>query len=98
MAQITLKSHALSARPLMRLTPQELDHIALLARLHLSPQEREREANELSHILEHFEVLKSLDTSDVPPTDHVLPVANVLRDDVPRPCLSPEEALQNAPE
>ena len=82
----------------MRLTPEEVDHIALLARLDLSEQERERAATELSQILEYFEKLNELDTSDVEPTDHVLPMQNVLRPDTARPGLSTEAALQNAPE
>jgi aspartyl-tRNA(Asn)/glutamyl-tRNA(Gln) amidotransferase subunit C len=82
----------------MRLTSEEVDHIALLARLDLSPAEREREANELSQILGYFEKLKELDTEDVEPTSHVMPVVNVLRSDESRPGLTREVALQNAPE
>ena len=91
-----LTSHI--SHPIMRLSLQEVDHIALLSRLELSGAERERAAGELSQILEHFDVLRQLDTDNVPPTDHVLPLQNVLRDDVPRPSLSPQDALQNAPE
>lgn len=82
----------------MRLSSSEIDHIALLARLELSPDERERAAGELSQILEHFEQLKTLDTDDIAPTSHVFPVVNVLREDVARHGLSIEAALQNAPE
>jgi aspartyl-tRNA(Asn)/glutamyl-tRNA(Gln) amidotransferase subunit C len=82
----------------MRLTSDEVDHIALLARLDLSQAEKDRAANELSQILEYFEKLNELDTTDVEPTDHVLPMQNVLRPDVARPGLTPEAALQNAPE
>jgi aspartyl-tRNA(Asn)/glutamyl-tRNA(Gln) amidotransferase subunit C len=82
----------------MKLSREEVDHIALLARLDLSGPERERAANELSQILDHFEQLKELDTEGVPPTSHVMPVVNVLRTDEPRPGLSREAALQNAPE
>ncbi len=82
----------------MRLTSEEVDYIALLARLDLSPAEREREANELSQILDYFEKLKELDTEDVEPTSHVMPVVNVLRCDEARPSLPREAALQNAPE
>ena len=82
----------------MRLSPEEVDHIALLARLELSPAERERAANELSQILGYFETLNQLDTEGVQPMAHVLNMENVLRPDTPRPSLAREAALQNAPE
>jgi aspartyl-tRNA(Asn)/glutamyl-tRNA(Gln) amidotransferase subunit C len=82
----------------MSLTPEEVDHIALLARLDLSPAERERAGRELSQILDHFEQLNQLDTGGVEPTSHVFPVVNVLRTDETRPSLPRDEALQNAPE
>ena len=82
----------------MRLTLEQVEHIALLARLELSDEEKEREAGELSQILNHFEQLRALDTTDVPPTEHVFPVVNVLRADSPRPSLPREAALANAPE
>ncbi|HVF09880.1 MAG TPA: Asp-tRNA(Asn)/Glu-tRNA(Gln) amidotransferase subunit GatC [Abditibacteriaceae bacterium] len=82
----------------MDLTPAEVDYIALLARLELSPPERTRAAAELSQILGYFEKLNELNTDDVAPTEHVLPVVNVLRADEPRPGLAREAALQNAPE
>ena len=82
----------------MGLTPAEVDHIALLARLELSPVERQRAAAELSQILGYFEKLNELNTDNVEPTEHVLPVVNVLRADVQRPGLAREAALQNAPE
>jgi aspartyl-tRNA(Asn)/glutamyl-tRNA(Gln) amidotransferase subunit C len=53
---------------------------------------------ELSGILEHVDVIQSLDLDDVPPTTHVLALENVMRDDVPRPSLPVEEALREAPE
>ena len=82
----------------MLLTSEEVDHIALLARLDLSPAERARAATELSQILDYFETLNQLDTEGVEPMAHVLPVENVLRPDVARPSLPRELALQNAPE
>jgi aspartyl-tRNA(Asn)/glutamyl-tRNA(Gln) amidotransferase subunit C len=82
----------------MRLSPEEVDHIALLARLDLSPQERARAATELTQILSSFEKLGELDTQNIEPTSHVFPVTNVLREDLARPGLTPAEALQNAPE
>lgn len=82
----------------MKLTSQEVDHIAMLARLDLSSEERERAAVKLSQILDHFEQLKELDTESVEPTSHVLPQFNVLRRDEVQPGLSRDAALQNAPE
>ena len=82
----------------MSLTPEEVDHIALLARLDLSATERERAGRELSQILDHFEQLNELDTTDVEPTSHVFPVVNVLREDQTRPSLPRSEVLLNAPE
>lgn len=82
----------------MLLSPEEIDHIALLARLDLSPAERERATGELSQILDYFEKLNELDTDGVEPMAHVLPVENVLRADTVRPSLAREAALQNAPE
>ena len=82
----------------MQLTPEEVDHIALLARLELTPAERARAARELSQILDHFQQLGELETSGVEPTRGVFPLVNVLRADEARPGLSREAALQNAPE
>jgi aspartyl-tRNA(Asn)/glutamyl-tRNA(Gln) amidotransferase subunit C len=82
----------------MRLTSEEVQHIALLSRLELSEAERERAANELSQILGYFEKMGELDTESVQPTMHALPIENVLRPDVVKPSLTHEAALQNAPE
>ena len=82
----------------MRLTTPEVEHIALLSRLELSDAERERAANELSQIIGYFEALSELDTDDVAPTMHALPVENVLRADEIGTVLSREAALRNAPE
>ena len=82
----------------MNLSPQEVDHIAMLARLELSPAERARAGEKLSQILDHFEQLKQLDTESVEPTSHVLPQFNILRRDEIKPGLSRDAALSNAPE
>jgi aspartyl-tRNA(Asn)/glutamyl-tRNA(Gln) amidotransferase subunit C len=73
-------------------------HVARLARLRLEPDELERMREELSGILEHIERIQSLDLDGVPPTTHVVALENVLREDVPRPSLTVEEALREAPE
>ena len=73
-------------------------HVARLARLHLEPEEEARMGVELSGILGHVDLIQELDLDDVEPTTHVVSLENVMRDDVPRPSLSVEEALREAPE
>ncbi|MEW6583884.1 MAG: Asp-tRNA(Asn)/Glu-tRNA(Gln) amidotransferase subunit GatC [Actinomycetota bacterium] len=80
------------------ITPDVVRHVARLARLRLDGEEAERMERELNGILEHVERIQALDLDGVPPTTHVVPVSNVLRDDVPRPSLPVEEALREAPE
>jgi aspartyl-tRNA(Asn)/glutamyl-tRNA(Gln) amidotransferase subunit C len=82
----------------MPLTPEEVDHIALLGRLELTEGERENFTRQLSAILDYFQQLKGLDTTGVLPTSHVIPMQNVLREDEPKPSLSQQEALANAPQ
>lgn len=79
------------------LTRDEVEHIAALARLDLDAEEIERYRRQLSAILEFAGRLQELDTSDISPTSRVLPPRSVLRLDEPRPGLSLEEVLQNAP-
>jgi aspartyl-tRNA(Asn)/glutamyl-tRNA(Gln) amidotransferase subunit C len=81
----------------MRLSGEEVKHIALLARLGLSEDEVERLRGQLSNILENFEVLKQVDITDVLPTTHVVPLHNVVRDDEPQPSFPQDEVLANAP-
>lgn len=82
----------------MRLTPEEVEHVALLARLRLSDEERERFTRQLNSVLQHFEQLQQLDTSGVLPMSHAVAVSNTFREDEPTPSLTPDEALQNAPD
>jgi aspartyl-tRNA(Asn)/glutamyl-tRNA(Gln) amidotransferase subunit C len=76
---------------------EQVLHVARLARLELSEDEVAKMAGELSKILQHIEKIGALDLGDVPPTTHVVEVANALRADVPRECLPREVALANAP-
>jgi aspartyl-tRNA(Asn)/glutamyl-tRNA(Gln) amidotransferase subunit C len=76
---------------------EQVLHVARLARLELSEEEVAKMAGELSKILEHVERIEALDLDDVPPTTHVVEVANALRPDEPRPCLPREVALAQAP-
>jgi len=82
----------------MTLSLEEVEHIAELARLQLSPAEKERYRQQLSAILDYAARLQDLDTSDIPPTSSVLPPRSVLRDDDPRPGLAIQDLLCNAPE
>lgn len=76
----------------------DVDHVARLARLALTAEERERFRRQLGLILEHAEKVRDLAAEDVPPTSHPIPRANVLRPDELEPCLTHEEALAGAPE
>ena len=75
-----------------------MKHIALLARLGLSEDEGEKLREQLSNILDNFEILKKVDTTDVPPTSHPIALVNVLRDDEVAPSFPPNEILANAPQ
>jgi aspartyl-tRNA(Asn)/glutamyl-tRNA(Gln) amidotransferase subunit C len=77
---------------------EQVLHVAKLARLKLSEQEVERMAGELSQILGHVERMTELDLEGVEPTSHAVQLENVLREDVPRPSLSRERALESAPD
>ena len=79
------------------LTRNEVEEIALLARLHLEADEVERMQQELGAILEHFAVIAAIDTTDVPPMTHAVPMDMPLRADEVQPSLPVEEALRGAP-
>jgi aspartyl-tRNA(Asn)/glutamyl-tRNA(Gln) amidotransferase subunit C len=82
----------------MKLSREEVLHIARLARLGLSDEEVERAREQLSHIMENFEILKSVDTEGVPPTAQSLVLQNVLREDEPCDSFPRQEILANAPQ
>jgi aspartyl-tRNA(Asn)/glutamyl-tRNA(Gln) amidotransferase subunit C len=82
----------------MTLTKKQVEYIAQLARLKLTPDEIERYQAQLSAILEYASRLQSLDTSGIPPTSSVLPPRSVLREDKARPGLSLQDLLRNAPD
>jgi aspartyl-tRNA(Asn)/glutamyl-tRNA(Gln) amidotransferase subunit C len=81
-----------------RISRQDVEHVAALARLALEPAEVDRFTEQLGVILEHAEDVASLDLADVPPTAHPLPLENVLRPDATRPTLDRDEVLAQAPE
>ena len=78
-------------------TDLNIDHVAKLARLALTPEEKARFAHQLGDVLHHIEQLGKVDVSHVEPTAHASPVFNVWADDVAQPGLSVEAALSNAP-
>jgi len=82
----------------MSITNQDVQHVAKLARLNLSAEEEQVFTEQLNAILQYAEKLNELDTDDVEPTTHVLPVSNVMREDVKRESLPIEKVMLNAPE
>ncbi len=81
----------------MRLSREEVEHIALLARVGMTPEEVERYQEQLSNILENFQVLQQVNTQNVPPTSHSIAMENVMREDIASPSLPREDILANAP-
>ncbi len=81
----------------MKLSREEVLHIARLARLGLTEDEVDRLREQLSHILESFEALQKVDTTDVPPTAQAIPLQNVTSDDKIADSLPPDQILANAP-
>lgn len=79
------------------LTKKQVEHVALLARLELTEEEKEQYTTQLSAILDHIDALNKVDTENVPPTAHVLPLKNVFREDGVCEHLVNEKALANAP-
>lgn len=82
----------------MPITAAEVEHVAMLARLKLAPEEKVTFTEQLNVILEYVDKLNALDTAAVEPTAYILPLRNVFRDDVARPGLPNDKALAGAPE
>jgi aspartyl-tRNA(Asn)/glutamyl-tRNA(Gln) amidotransferase subunit C len=80
-----------------RISRSDVEHVATLARLALTDDEIEQLTGELGAIVEYAAEVSSLDTADVPPTAHPLPLVNVFRPDDPRPGLDRDEVLAQAP-
>jgi aspartyl-tRNA(Asn)/glutamyl-tRNA(Gln) amidotransferase subunit C len=81
-----------------RITLREVEHVARLARLELSAAEKERMLSQLDVILGYVAKLGEVDTTGVPPTAHVLPLVNVMREDEVWPSYPVEAMLANAPD
>ena len=82
----------------MKLSREEVLHIARLARLGLTEAEVDRLSEQLSNILENFEVLQKVDTTGVPPTAQSIALQNIMRDDEVAPPLPQSQVLANAPQ
>ena len=78
-------------------TDLNIDHVANLARLALTPEEKATFSAQLGDVLAYIEQLKAVDVTGIEPTAHAFPLYNVWADDVPRPGLPVEAALRNAP-
>jgi aspartyl-tRNA(Asn)/glutamyl-tRNA(Gln) amidotransferase subunit C len=81
----------------MKITADQVRHVARLARLEIDPEAIEKLAAELATILTYVDKLNEVDTQDVPPTSHAIALTNAFRDDVAHAHLPREQALQNAP-
>jgi aspartyl-tRNA(Asn)/glutamyl-tRNA(Gln) amidotransferase subunit C len=82
----------------MNLSREEVEHVALLARLQLSEEEVELYTEQLNSILEYAEMLQKLETDQVFPTAHAVQLFNVLREDEVKPSMSRDKILRNAPD
>ena len=80
------------------ITREVVEHVAELARLELTAAEKEQFMTQLNSILTYIDKLNELDTIDVEPTSHVMPISNVWRDDEVRASLDRTKVLYNAPE
>jgi aspartyl-tRNA(Asn)/glutamyl-tRNA(Gln) amidotransferase subunit C len=97
MALLPILRYGCYNEPIMKLSREEVLHIALLARLGLTEAEVDRFREQLSNILENFEVLQQVDTTDVPPTAQSIPLQNVTKGDEVAASLPPSQILANAP-
>lgn len=81
-----------------KITPEDIEKVALLSRLAFTPEEAAAYAEQLTKILDYADKINELDTKDVEPTSHSLAMVNVFRTDERHQCLTNEQALANAPE
>lgn len=81
----------------MAISPKDVEYLALLARLELTPEELKHFTGQLDEILAYVEKLKKVPTEGISPTSHVLNLSNVFREDKVQKSLPPEAALSNAP-
>jgi aspartyl-tRNA(Asn)/glutamyl-tRNA(Gln) amidotransferase subunit C len=82
----------------MAITKETVEYVAHLSRIKLDAQELEKISGQLSSVLDFIDKLRSLNTDNIVPTSHILPINNVLRQDQPGVSLPAGKALENAPE
>jgi aspartyl-tRNA(Asn)/glutamyl-tRNA(Gln) amidotransferase subunit C len=82
----------------MKITLAEVEHVAELARLEVSPEEKEQLTNQLNRVLLYMEKLNELDTDGVVPTSHATDLENAFREDLVQESLPRDESLKNAPD
>ncbi len=82
----------------MSISKEQVEHIAALARLRLTTEERDQFTIQLNQILQYAEKLNELETDHIEPTSHIDPMSNVMREDKVQPSLPREKALLNAPD
>lgn len=81
----------------MKITDELLDYIGILARLDITPEEREQDKTEISKIIDYMDTLNELDTTDIEAMSHAFPVKNVFREDNVKPSVDREIITLNAP-
>lgn len=82
----------------MKISKKEVEHVAHLARLTLTEEELDRMTDQLDNILSYVDKLGELNTNEIVPTSHVLPICNAFREDIVQESLQRNEALKNAPQ
>jgi aspartyl-tRNA(Asn)/glutamyl-tRNA(Gln) amidotransferase subunit C len=82
----------------MTITPEEIKHVADLARLNIDPESIRKIGDQMAAILDYVAALDEVDTRDVPPTSHAIELTNAFRSDTAHDHLTPEQALANAPQ
>lgn len=82
----------------MQITKSDIEHVAKLARLNLTEDEKEKYTKEMGAIIGFVDKLNELDTTGIQPTAHILPIQNVFREDDVKPSFDREKLFQNAPQ
>ncbi|MCT4544253.1 MAG: Asp-tRNA(Asn)/Glu-tRNA(Gln) amidotransferase subunit GatC [Vallitalea sp.] len=81
----------------MKITKEQVEHVANLARLNLTEEEKEEMISDMGVIIEFADRINELNIEDITPTAHVIPINNVFREDIVQPSFSRDELLKNAP-